>query len=254
MNKILYLLVVSFSFTNLLSQDTVQHPTYGLNIIFSNKGQIFPKDWTNEKINGKAIPIQNIEKKRSLKIINKALLKYPKQLIEENLSSIFVFGYLEFFGQPYGGTNSNHNIYITNKGNLKGSSEQYIEQLIHAEFSSILFRNFKHLFDKKEWRKLNPIDFSYGKGGVEAIRKGKANERFNTSINRKGFINQYATSSLENDFNSFAKNLFSPKNGFEELYTNYNIIKSKRAFVIDFYNKIDESFNERYFRKLEFKK
>lgn len=246
---LILLFITSFSYL-LVAQDTLIDKRTGISIIFSAKGKIFPEGWYSEKINGKGKSLDTIEYERSIKVIEKSLLKYPTKVIQQNLTSIYILNYLEFFGQPFGGTTSSNRVYLSNKGRNKGYTDHYIEQLFHAEFSSILLRNHKANFDEDKWKRLNPTNFKYGSGGVNALKKGKSSEQFDDQLNKMGFINEYATSSLENDFNSFAKNIFLPKKGFDEVFETYENINKKRTLIIDFYHKIDSNFNDQFFNKL----
>jgi hypothetical protein len=232
------------------TQDTIIDKRTGIEIVFSAKGNIFPTPWYSNKTNGKAVSLDTSEYSRSLLIIKKTLLKYPIQVIQQNLQSIYVLNSLEFFGQAFGGTNATRKVYLSNKGIAKGYSDQYIERLFHAEFSSILLRNYKSNFEELKWLKLNPSGFDYGAGGVAALKKGNDSENYDSKLNKLGFINEYATSSLENDFNSFAKNLFLPKKEFHDVFENNEAINKKRNLIISFYNSIDSSFKKEFFNKL----
>ena len=236
--------VVSFA------QDTIIDNRTGVKIIFTTEGRIFPDSWYSSTINAKGISLDTSEYKRSEKIIKAVLLKYPVELIQNNLKNIYILSSIIFYDQSFGGTNSSTNIYLSNKGIKKGYTDFYLEQLFHAEFSSILFRNYKHEFDKLEWNDNNPDKFNYGKGGVAALKDNEDSEEFDLLLNKSGFINEYASSSLENDFNSFAKNLFAPKYGFDLLINRYDNLRNKRKLTIQFYRKLDKTFSEKYFNKI----
>ena len=157
---------------------------------------------------------------------------------------------IEFFGQAFGGTNSRDAVYLSNKGKDNGYSNFYLEQLFHAEFSSILLRNFNYWFNAENWLRINPSDFDYGDGGVQALKDDRDSESPDKRWNKMGFINQYATSSMENDFNSFAKNLWRPREGFYNLVETYPAIKSKRELTIEFYQMLHSSLTKEFFDEI----
>ncbi|MBU0488132.1 MAG: hypothetical protein KKA07_07415 [Bacteroidetes bacterium] len=248
--KITILVVLSAISFMSFSQEKIVDERTGIEIIFSAEGNIFPDSWLSTTIDAKGISLDPEEYSRSKTVILQALLKYPIAVIKKNLKRIYILKEIEFYGKTFGGTNSTDIVYLSQNGTKNGYSNFYFEQLFHAEFSSILLRNYPQYFDKTNWLKNNSSEFSYGDGGVNALKKNLSSERFDAKINEMGLINQYATSSMENDFNSFAKNLFLPKFGFSELIDKYALLKNKRALIIAFYGKIDSSFSEDFFDKI----
>lgn len=237
--------LISFS-TSAVSQNK-EIADFGVEISFSSDSKIFPDSWLTKEINGKATPVDTSEFVRSKAVIIKALNKYPPELIRRHLTKVYIVGYLEFYGQSYGGTNSTSVVYISNRGVDLGYSDFWLEQAFHSEFSSILFRNYSFLFDKKKWISCNK-DIRYGKSGTQALKQGKASLEFDLELNRRGILAQYGAASIEEDFNLFAENLLLSKLGFWEIVKTQKRILKKTKQVIEFYNHIDSRFNEDYFR------
>jgi hypothetical protein len=216
---------------------------------FSGTKDILPESWLTPAINGKVVPLDSSEFERSTAIVLKALNKYPVDVVRKHLTKICVVKYLEFYGQEYGGTNSTSTIYISNKGAALGYTDFWIEQAFHSEFSSILFRNFSFLFDEAKWTS-NNVDVYYGASGTDALKNGKASKKFDFELNRRGILCEYGMASLEEDFNTFAENLFLSSTGFWEIGKLQKRIKKKVNQVVQFYNLIDDHFTEDYFRKV----
>jgi len=231
------------------AQDIFVDKRTNVKILFSSDSSTFPKSWKTAKINAQGFFLSPSEHERSKKIILNALSKYPAKVLKENLKTIYVLQKIEFYGQQFGGTNSTTIVYVSNNGIKNGYTDIYLEQLFHSEFSSILFRNYKESFNKREWTKNNKY-FTYGNSGVNAMKKDQDSQHFDDFYNQKGLLYQYAMSTIENDFNSFTKYLFVPKNGFKKLLKKYNNLKNKRELVIEFYHKIDPSFTKNYFDNL----
>ncbi|MFZ6010429.1 MAG: hypothetical protein ACOYXT_08760 [Bacteroidota bacterium] len=216
-------------------------------IILTIDDDTFPSSWLSGEINGKASPLDSGEFERSRRIIVKALSKYPPAVIQKHLKKVHVVKHLEFYGQSYGGTNSTDAVYITNKGAAMGYTDFWIEQTFHQEFSSILFRNYSFLFDRKKWTSCNK-DILYGTSGVDALKQGKTSLSFDLELNKKGILSEYGTASIEEDFNTFAENLFLSSTGFWEIVRTQKRIKKKAEQVMEFYRAIDNKFSEAYFR------
>jgi hypothetical protein len=224
------------------------HEKSGTKIYFATDDDMFPASWQEDDINGYAKSLQMSELGRSVEVLFRALDKYPVAVLQKNLRCIYIFKDLEFYGQPYGGTNSNDVVYVTNNGIDDGYTDAYLEQLFHAEFSSILLRNFAPESYEKTWSNINDEEFTYGEGGVKEIREGNAGLTYGEYYYESGFLYEYAMSGSENDLNSIAKNLFCPVNDFWYLYEDYCKLKSKINLAIELYHSIDSEFSISYFR------
>lgn len=224
----------------------------GVAVQFTFSRNIFPVSWRDDRIkaNGQAIDPKEVD--RSLVIVTKALRKYPASTLQKELRTVYFVKSLEFFGVAYGGTNSNDALYLANNGASMGFTDLYLEQTFHHEYSSILYRNHTSWFDEKGWTAINPSGFIYNdpENGVGAIRNNASSQELDTLLCKKGFLTQYSQSSLENDLNTFAQNLFSPSEGFWEIADKYPAIRRKMKLLVSFYNQIDPAFTEDYFRSL----
>jgi hypothetical protein len=159
---------------------------------------------------------------------------------------------MKFYNVGYGGTNSSDAIYLTDSGFSHGYTDSYLEQTFHHEFSSILFRNFITSIDTIAWMKANEKDFHYEdpEDGVGAIKKHRSSQLINLKLCGKGFLTEYAMSSLENDLNTIAQHLFLPAKDFWKIADSCPRIRIKTQLLINFYNTLNPQFTESYFRKL----
>ena len=145
MDKMKRLLLLFICFISIYANSQVTDERTGIQIFFKIDKEAFPKSWETEEISAKGTSLDKIEIDRSLKVIIKALSKYPIELVKENIAKIYILKSIEFYGQEFGATNSNDVIYIANNGELLGYSDFYIEKSFHHEFSSILLRNYPKL-------------------------------------------------------------------------------------------------------------
>jgi len=215
----------------------------------SNRG-IFPKSWLSANINAEAEVLKETEIDRSKEILNKAMKKYPKDLLASNLDAIYVVHRLKYKGISASGTNSRRNVYVANRGSREGFTDSWIEGTFHAEFSSILLRNFPQHLDKDAWKKANVAPFKYGKSGVQAVKQKKSRKVFDASLHTEGFLFEYAKSTLENDFNSIAEQLFLGNGRFWSVVDKHQRIEEKTNLLVAFFHKIDTLFSKSFFVSL----
>lgn len=220
----------------------------GVEVIFPSKVSVLPREWSGKKVNPEIKPVTSEEFGRIEDLLTKAFAKYPPGLIHKNLDRVFVFKSMKFYGLPYGGTNYHHSVYLSDDNDNPRFTDEYIEQVFHHEFSSILVRNFPGYFDKTKWLLLNPPAFRYGKGGADAISQGTASMDLDPSLIKKGFLSEYSTASLEEDINVFVQNMFTGDREFWRLVDLDDNIREKTRILISFYHKINPAFTESYFR------
>jgi len=253
MNSRQFIVAISLFLPTVLFSQTEDTTIQQVKVVFEYSADIFPDDWRNDRIDAQGQQIAIEEIPRSKQVAIKALNKYSTTLLSYNLKGLYFLKSMKFFGVSFGGTNSSDALYLTNNGITLGYTDAYIEQTFHHEFSSILFRNYARFFDTTAWKKANDPSFDYNdpESGVGAIRNGRSSQVLDTSLAKYGFITEYAMSSLENDLNTLAQNLFLPEQSFWNIVDKYPKIKTKIQLLIAFYNKLDDRYTERYFRAFD---
>jgi len=223
-----------------------------VNIKFSPNTKMFPSSWYSSPIDAEVEELKETEIKRSEKIIIEALELYPEWLLNKYLENVYVLNRISFYGVNYGGTysSSKKTVWVVNKGISRGYDDQFISRLFHAEFSSILLDAYKTDFDEAAFEKSHNPKYSYGQGGVEAIKNNESSEDYNEELNKAGFLNMYGKSDSENDFNSFSKRIFAPDAEFWSIVNKHPYLSKKLHIVIDFYYSIDPMFTIDYFRSI----
>jgi hypothetical protein len=226
--------------------DEVNHVNIPIYLI--TQPDMFPAEWLADPINIAATDLPVAEYTRSEKIVRQAMQAYPSHILEDNLTAVYVVGSLSFSNVTAGGTYYINVIYLTNEGLELGYTDRFIEASFHHEFSSILLHNYPSNFADGDWCAANPPDFFYSSGGVDAISMGQASKLLDEALNCAGFLNQYATSSLEEDFNEISESLFMNEIDFWNAVDRYPALRTKVDIAISFYNALDELFTEEYFR------
>ncbi len=253
MNRFLFLFMFVFFVPPRLFAGNADTTIQGVNVEFNYSYAVFPDSWRDSIINGEGENILPAEINRTKSAIINALKKYPDSVLTLNLKAIYCLKTMKFYHLDFGGTNSDKEVYITNNGAAMGYTNDYIEQTFHHEFSSILLRNYFFLFDTIAWKKavIPGLDYNDPEDGVGAIRNNQSSQDMDTSLCTKGFLTQYAYSSMENDVNTIAQNLFCPASGFWNIADSYPRIREKVNLLTQFYYHISPVFTESYFRKFE---
>ena len=215
--------------------------TYGVNVHFEyDPHTFFPEQWLRQPVSAKGAPILPKELATVLPIIEDFLSKYPKYILQKNLSDIYLLGELEFYGKSYGATNSKSALYIKSQGESKGFDKSFLLGIMHSEFSSILLRNYKNRFPEKDWQATNVPGWKYLGNGTKMLRQHELYGQSEQLLSR-GFLVKYALSSLENDFNMFTEWIFTKPNRLRKLASEFHRINEKYQLTIKFYNSIDPS-------------
>jgi len=241
----------------LTSSRPIETPEYttvleGIDILFDSEPKMFPTGWYCKRIGAEATSLPKEYHTDAMDILNKAIAKYPEDVLFVYLRKVYVLKSLSFYGVPYGGTNTKDVIYLTYDDTSPERTAEYVEGVFHHEFSSVLLRRFSKYIDKKSWETINPLAFSYGEGGVEAIKRGEASMDYDYTLLEVGFLNKYSQSAFEEDVNVFSQNLFSGGEQFWFIVDTFDRIRDKVQLTIGFYHEIDPQFTEEYFRSLAY--
>ncbi len=210
--------------------------------------KVFPKHWYENHINASTEPLACGERGRMIRILNIAFTKYPDRVIRENLTGVYLFRSMKFYGVPYGGTNFRNYVYLASDETNPNVTDDFVEGVFHHEFSSILLRNHAPEFNRTAWMRVNPPDFRYGSGGTAAIMNGEASLALDPLLNEQGFLTRYSQSSVEEDVNMFAQHLFSDQWEFWSIVEVNEKVRQKTTLLINFYHAVDPVFTEDYFR------
>jgi hypothetical protein len=198
----------------------------------------FPFSWRVEPISCTGTQVDLREAQRIYPLIEDFASDFSSDVLADNLRDIYLLDELECYGSSYGGTNSRTAVYITVGSLGEGYTNEYLYSILHEEFSSILMRNYP--FPEAEWALVNENDFAYSENAVEVVDQDGITRQTHELL-EGGFLLQYSTTSLENDFNQFAGWLFSQETELCELRRQYRRIEKKAVLAINFYHSIDSA-------------
>lgn len=215
-------------------------------IVFSAEAAVFPAAWRDAPFHASAEPLEPDQHEHVTIAIHRALSKYPRHLLVDHLDRVVVVSVLRFSSIRAAGTNSVDTVYVA----CDGDSQDFLEETVHHEFSSILLRRFENRFPTHAWARLNPKDFVYGESGVEAILRHADSLAYDVSWNERGFLHEYAAATQEDDFNSIVEKLFMNDARLRELGDSFPVLAEKVRLTEEFYRAIDPRFTAEWFRGL----
>lgn len=218
---------------------------------FRTDQSIFPREWQTLEIDPVADPVPVVEEDACIAAIQEELRRYPTAVVEKNLKGVYIVQGLRFYGLQYGGTNSLDSLYLSLPGwHDRALADRFLRRALHHEFSSILLRNYASRFKLSEWESALPGGFKYSGDGAQSLREGRSSTQYEARYNRQGFLAEYSTSSLEEDFNLFAEAILSGDPEFWRLYDAYPAIAVKANLVLALYASIDPGMDAKSLRSL----
>lgn len=213
---------------------------YKIELEYESEKIKIPELWSNPPANGTAEAIAQSNLCRAVTILSRELKKYPPNVIRSNLKAICLLKSLSFYGVGYGGTSLGRSLYLTFGSRSEGYNDNYFSNLIHHEFSSILFNAYA--FPEKEWSAINPKNFHYATSDKDILHAIETDTDMDGSdkLYRDGFLAAYGQSTLENDFNLYAEQVFVAPQKLQRLTKKYPAIKQKADLVKRFYTNISD--------------
>ncbi len=219
---------------------------YGINIIYqiSSSPDFIGEKYKKAPYNCKFTKISDFELCRFACLLPSILDLYPEGVVPKYIDRIVFLGSLSFYNVDYAGTCLDNTLYLTSKGRNQGYSDDFLKELFHHEMSSPFF--YKYDFDIINWNAANPSEFTYLKTDKEvlaAIQEKDDDKRNELTLYKQGFLRNYAKSTFENDFNTYAQYIFVKPEKMRRLVNQYPKIKQKYLIIKSCYIKIDPRFS-----------
>ena len=206
---------------------------YGVRVHYEyDRDQYFGWKSKLPPVNAQGEQLSDEEILRLLPIIREFLSIYSKDVITKNLKVIYLTKKLFLFGKSFGASYGGDSLYIKSEGINKGFTNEFLLGTMHAEFSSILMKNYS--FPENAWKSKNLSNFQYVGNGRDMLGTGSSYSQA-PELLAKGLICEYAQASVEEDFNMMVYWLFTKPNELKVLAKKYPIINAKLLLVIDFY-------------------
>jgi hypothetical protein len=223
---------------------------YGIRIVYEIGDDFFsplenPPIPAGPDRDSKVKPIRHRVLLRYPALLQKALEKYPVQVIKNHLNAIYFAREINDDGFIYGGSYDPFRriIYLVDSG---GQSNDLAERVFHHEFSSLLLK--RHSFWVDPWTDHHPKDFRYFHELYDswaAMKKAReAIPDYDCYV--KGILTNYGLTNFENDFNEYSAMIFTYPQKFKKIMNQYPRVRGKFLVWLEYYQKIDPIFTEAY--------
>lgn len=181
----------------------------------------------------------------ALRGIEESLATYPHGVVANLIDAILICGDLRFRSIPSGGTLGSTWIVLSAPRSLNDESILLTARLgLHHELSSIVYR--RSPATQRAWADLTPT----GWRAVDTPEEGLARADDRAPDPASGFLSAYASTDLENDFNTYAERLFSQPAELRALAQKYSAVRAKLNVVLAAYEALDKKEFRRIFQRL----
>ena len=200
----------------------------------------FPSHWVGGRINIWGRQVTKSGQKNITIAIRRFVNKYPKSVLNDNLSSVFLLKDLSFYGSYWGATYKWDRIYISYNVN-DGDTVRFVTRELHHEFSSILLENY--VFPKRKWIYATKGKYASKNYGIDQAGSGGNGRDEGTHLLERGLLTSYGASDFENDVNIYAEYLFVLPKRLARHNEKYFRIAKKTKLLKQFYCGINKSFH-----------
>ena len=175
-------------------------------------------------------------------MIASCLDDYPSYLYTSVLDNIYLVRKLQFPTGAAAGTYTQRSILIA----MDDTTTVGARSVFHHELSSLLLLRFGNKFSAEQFRAQNPKGFEYGHFTNDGLRW---NPSLREEYAMEGFVGGYGQNDMENDFNLFAEELFTPSPGFWNYIQKYPAFRKKAECVAAFYAALDPQYSWAFFKR-----
>ena len=206
---------------------------YGIKIFYKN----IPQSTWKELKYTKASPLDKEQLLEYLRLFDGEFRKYPKNFIKRTkLKCVALVKQLSISGQVRAAIPDYYKEILFLDFAHKNNSDIYLKHVIHHEFYHMIEKQFNGdaYWKDPNWARLNEKDFKYGMGG--AFAQGNS-DMYAINHLKKGFINLYSMSALEEDKAEIYASLFiEPENRkvnewIKDDYILNNKVRYIKAFI-----------------------
>ena len=174
-----------------------------------------------------------------------ALAIYPPGFIDKRVTRLALAGQITLWNTQVGGFFATDTIALNAHDVSTPGGETFFADSFHHELSSII-RN-EILFNVSEWTAANPPNFTYASmQDYKKILTQRPSVEGDATLHAQGFVSLYGTTSLDNDWNTYAERVFGHAREHAALIEQFPKMREKTRQLLDIYGKLDPRL-EQYF-------
>lgn len=211
---------------------------------------IFWPGVTSPPYNAFAEPLAARDSYAILRVALTALSKYPDGFVSEYIDAIYFVKDLRWRDVEYGGLVDRRRMYVCVRRDENPSIRSDLERSIHHEIGHAVMNNNDSKFPRDAWLSINDENHEYFGSGIAAIRAGRSSGRWQHRFASRGFVCEYATANIQEDFACLVELMFANGEQFWNQCDRYPKIARKAYTAIRFYHAVDPQFNLTYFMEL----
>ncbi len=211
-----------------------------------NVNSMIPPEWRGAPVLGRATPLRRDMYGKAAVCIWKSLERYPEGFIYRYLTSVALCDTLSFYSVAYGATAgySTRSLIITVR---PWYADEWVTGTFDHELSHLLV--YYNGFPRDEWRETNKPGFAYSRGGLDAIRSGRAGVSRTENAFSAGFACEYGMSELEEDIATMVEYTMGDRKDFHARAWKYAIVKKKFKILKKYYAGLDPGFDENFWMR-----
>ncbi len=196
-------------------------------------------------------PVHEKRAVRAKGVILDEMRRYPCHLLLDNLKDVRLAGRLLVGGRPDVIAGIHADGFVALAVNYAGVPTKLacmtVAEKFHHELSSVLYQSHVESLDQAAFEKANPTDFRYSTPSVDDARIDSM-RRYTPKLAERGFLSAYSMTSLQNDVNIIAEELFCNPDTLFEACTQYPRLQVKVSVVLAFYRTLDPLLSEEAFK------
>lgn len=186
------------------------------------------------------------DRNAALAALDRAMSVYPPGFLDTILHRVVLAGRIGMWGTDVGGFFNDATIALNDAGAASTAGAVFVADSFHHELSSIV-RN-QVLFNVGAWTSDNPPGFAYKSlADYKAILAERPSVEGDDALHAQGFVSRYGTTSLDNDWNTYAERVFGHGRSLAVLIGRFPRMRDKVRQLLDIYARLDPRF-EPYFQ------
>ncbi len=177
----------------------------------------------------------------ALHSLSVAAAVYPDGFLDRVLKRAVLAGRIRMWDSDVGGFFVGNTVAINDQGVSGQDGALFSADTFHHELSSIV--RDQVLFNVSEWTANNPPGFNYPSlAAYKALLAKPPSVEGDAGLHAQGFVAAYGTTSLDNDWNTYAEKVFGHGPAFVTEIRDYPRMRAKTRQLLDVYSKLDPGF------------